>query len=40
MFLFQDLYRALLEAESEGNLDDVDMLEVERQILNPEKDKE
>ena len=32
--LFQDLYRALLEAESEGILDDVNMTEVERLILD------
>ena len=30
---FQDLYRVLLEAESEGILDDVDMTEVEKLIL-------
>ena len=33
---FQDLYRILLEAKSEGILDDVDMLEAEQLILNPE----
>ena len=35
-FFFQDLYRKLLEAESEGILDDVDMLKVEKLILDPE----
>ena len=35
-FLFQDLYRKLLEAESEGILDDVDMLGVEKLILDSE----
>ena len=32
---FQDLYRVLLEAESEGILDDVDMTKVEKLILDP-----
>ena len=32
---FQDLYRILLEAESEGILEDVDMMEVEKLILDP-----
>ena len=36
---FQDLYRVLLEAESEGVLDDVDMTKVEKLILDPDKDK-
>ena len=35
-YFFQDLYRKLLEAESEGILDNVDMLEVEKLILGPE----
>ena len=34
-FSFQDLYRKLLEAESEGILDDVDMAKVEKMILDP-----
>ena len=34
-FSFQDLYRVLLEAESEGILDDVDMAKVEKLILDP-----
>ena len=33
---FQDLYRILLKAESEGILDDVDMTQVEKLILDPE----
>ena len=36
LYNFQDFYRKLLEAESEGNLDDVDMLEVEKWIFNHE----
>ena len=32
---FQDLYRILLEAESKGGLEGVDMTEVEELILNP-----
>ena len=32
---FQDLYRILLEAESEGILEDVDMTKVEKLILDP-----
>ena len=36
---FQDLYRVLLEAESEGILEDVDMTKVEKLILNPKGDK-
>ena len=32
---FQDLYRILLEADSEGMLLEVDMLGVEKLILNP-----
>ena len=32
---FQDLYRKLLEAESEGILEDADMTKVERLILDP-----
>ena len=34
-FSFQDLYRVLLEAESEGILDNVDMTQVEKLILDP-----
>ena len=34
-FTLQDLYRKLLEAESEGILDDVDMTKVEKLILYP-----
>ena len=37
--IFQDLYRNLLEAESEGILDDVDMAEVEKFILDPKSAK-
>ena len=36
LFSFQDLYRILLEAESEGILTGVDMAEVEKFILDPE----
>ena len=36
---FQDLYRVLLEAESAGIMDDVDMTKVEELILNPEGEK-
>ena len=36
LYNFQDFYRKLLEAETEGNLDDVDMLEVEKWIFNHE----
>ena len=36
---FQDLYRVLLEAESAGIMDDVDMTQVEKQILEPKTDK-
>ena len=32
---FQDLYRILLEVESEGILEDVDMTKVEKLILDP-----
>ena len=35
---FQDLYRYLLDAESKGILDDVDMTQVERLILDPERE--
>ena len=38
-FSFQDLYRILLEAESEGILGDVKMAEVEKLILNPDSEK-
>ena len=37
---FQDLYRKLLQAESDGILEDVNMLEVEKLILDPEAKKE
>ena len=37
MDLLQDLYRVLLEAESEGILDDTNMFEVEKLILNQER---
>ena len=37
---FQDLYRKLLEAESDGILHDVDMLEVEKLILDPKGEME
>ena len=33
-YSFQDLYRKLLEAESEGILDDIDMFEVEKLIFS------
>ena len=37
---FQDLYRVLLEAESEVILDDVDMTQVEKLILDPKAELE
>ena len=35
-FSFQDLYRILLEVESKGTLDDVNMTRVEKLILDPD----
>ena len=35
LIYFQDLYRVLLEAESAGIMDDVDMTQVEKLILDP-----
>ena len=39
-FSLQDLYRILLEAESEGILGDVDMTQVEKLILDPKTELE
>ena len=36
---FQDFYQKLLEAESEGILEDVDMTGVEKLILDPNRDR-
>ena len=36
---FQDFYRVLLEAESDGILKEVDMIQVEKLILDPNRDK-
>ena len=38
-FLFQDLYRVLLTAESEGILDDVNMTQVKKLLLETERQK-
>ena len=38
--LFQDLYRVLLEAESEGTLDDVDMVKVEGEMKSVERPRD
>ena len=38
-FLFQDLYRKFLVAEADGNLEDVNMLEVEKFLLDPRTGK-
>ena len=38
-FMFQEFFRILLEAQSEGILDDTDMAEVERLILDPKMEK-
>ena len=39
-FCFQELYRTLLKAESDGILDGIDMTKVEKLILDPERKEE